>query len=226
MASCELPPPTQYLQISGEQGLLTATGSKHLILFFHGNAGSACNWRFLGGNHLAALGYDTLVVEYPGYGGDQRAPSKREISSSLPVIHEWVADQHYDSITLFGYSLGAGVGAMYAHAFGADQVILFAPFDSLYAVAFGRGFMLPRKLLTEDYDNAAALSEVAAPVYILHGVEDQTIPMKHSADLARTLTGAGREVAREVLPGVGHTGLFESPEFDVRMARVLRFAVE
>ncbi|MBX2853521.1 MAG: alpha/beta fold hydrolase [Rhodobacteraceae bacterium] len=224
--SCEPPAPTQYIQIGGEQALLTQTGANNLIIFFHGNAGSACNWRYLAANHLAVLGYDTLVVEYPGYGGDTRAPSKEEIAKALPVFQEWVAAQSYETITIFGYSLGAGVGSMYAAAFGADQIILFAPFDSLYAVAFDQGVMVPRNLLTEDYDNIAALSAIEAPIYILHGSDDRTIPAKHSDDLMRALSEAGRDVEREVLQGVGHTGLFESPEFDVRMGRVLRFVVE
>ena len=226
LSDCTPPAPTQYLQVENEQSLVTQTGAKNLAIFFHGNAGSACNWRFLGANHLADLNYDTLVVEYPGYGGDERNPSKAEIEKMLPVINNWVEAQAYETTTIFGYSLGSGVGSLYAQTYGADQIILFAPFDSLYAVAFDQGIKVPRNMLTEDYDNIDALQSVDAPVHIIHGTGDTVIPASHSETLAIALSAAGLQVTRDTLPDRGHEGLFVSPEFDNMLQRVLLFTGE
>ncbi len=221
LADCTLPSPTHLLTIGTERALFTPAKGDHLVVFFHGNAGSACNWRFLGANHLAKLGYDTLVVEYPGYGGDDRSPSKATIEATLPTFNAWVETQDYDSVTIFGYSLGSAVGSLYAQAYDADQIILFAPFDSLYNVAVEMGYKVPRAMLTEDYDNMIALSAVDAPIYILHGDDDRVIPVHHSETLALALSDTGRDVTREIYQGKGHDGLFDSPEFDLRIQSLL-----
>ncbi len=216
LANCELPAGTQHWAQDGEQGLVTAADNKNLVIFFHGNADSACNWRFLGANHLTPLGFDTLVVEYAGYGGDPRKPSKREILHAIAAAHDW-ADDKYQNVTLFGYSLGSGAASIYANHYGADRVILFAPYDSVYNVALGQGFYFPRFILTEDFDNIKMLAPLDIRVHILHGEDDSVIPAHHSANLVEHLQNA----TRQTLAGVGHTGLFNSPEFDIYLQEIL-----
>ena len=214
LADCNLPAGVEIWNDGGEQGLLAAADHDNLLLFFHGNAGSACNWRFLGVNHLAKLGYDVLVLEYPGYGGDTRTTSKNAIESGVAVLADWVATQEYTRVSVMGYSLGTGAASIYARDNGAAQVVLFAPFDSIYNVALAQGLKFPRALLREDFDNIAALTDVAAPITIIHGEVDEVIPAIHSENLMRELEAAGRDVRREVRAGVGHNDLFESPAFD------------
>lgn len=216
LADCDLPDGTELWSQNGEQGLVTAENNSDLVIFFHGNADSACGWRFLGTNHLAPLGYDTLVVEYAGYGGDPRKPSKREIEHTIEAAHDW-ADGKYQNVTLFGYSLGSGAASIYANHYGAEQVLLFAPYDSVYNVGLGQGFYFPRFILTEDFDNIKMLAPLDIPVYILHGEDDAVIPANHSANLAEHLQNA----TRQTLAGVGHIGLFNSPEFDIYLQETL-----
>jgi pimeloyl-ACP methyl ester carboxylesterase len=214
LSDCNLPAGVEIWNEGGEHGLLATADHDNLLLFFHGNAGSACNWRFLGVNHLAALGYDVLVLEYPGYGGDRRTTSKQEIEVGLKVLADWVAVQEYAQVSVMGYSLGTGAASIYARDNGAVQVVLFAPFDSIYNVALAQGLKFPRALLREDFDNIAALADVTAPITIIHGEDDDVIPAMHSENLRRELKAAGRDVRREVRAGVGHNGLFERPAFD------------
>jgi len=214
LEDCNLPAGVEIWNEDGEQGLLAADNNDNLLLFFHGNSGSACNWRFLGVNHLATLGYDVLVLEYPGYAGDPRTPSKQNIEGTLGVLANWVAKEDYAKVSVMGYSLGTGAASIYARDNGAAQVVLFAPFDSIYNVALAQGLKFPRVLLRENFDNVAALSDVDAPITIIHGEDDEVIPAKHSENLLRMLEAAGRDVSREVRAGVGHNGLFDSPAFD------------
>ena len=214
LSDCNLPTGVEIWNEDGEQGLLSAAGRDNLLLFFQGNSGSACNWRFLGVNHLATHGYDVLVLEYPGYGGDRRTPGKQKIESALGVLAVWVAKQDYTRVSVMGYSLGTGAASIYARDNGAAQVVLFAPFDSIYNVAVSQGLKFPRALLREDFDNVAALTDVTAPITIVHGEDDLVIPAEHSENLLRELEILGRDVRREVRAGVGHNGLFESPAFD------------
>jgi len=221
LADCSLPEGVEFWQQGEEHGLLGADGNANLLVFFHGNADMACDWRYLGVNHLNPLGYDVLVVEYPGYGGDGRKPSKLLIEGTIDTSYNWVAQQDYDKIVVMGYSLGTGAAAIYADRYGADQVILFAPFDSIYNVARGQGMVYPRALLTEDFDNIASLATVDADISILHGQDDKVIPASHSARLAIELQAMGRSVNRVVLTGLGHQDLFTGPIFDMFLQDVL-----
>ncbi|OUS06794.1 hypothetical protein A9Q96_08480 [Rhodobacterales bacterium 52_120_T64] len=222
LSDCNLPAGVEIWKQEAEQGLQTSANHDNLLLFFHGNAGSACNWRFLGVNHLAKLGYDVLVLEYPGYGGDARRTSKREIEVGLRVLANWVATQEYAHVSVMGYSLGTGAASIYARDTDVAQVVLFAPFDSIYNVALGQGLRFPRILLREDFDNVSALAGVAAPITIVHGGDDEVIPPKHSENLVRELEAAGRDVRREVRAGIGHNGLFESLAFDEFLRHTLQ----
>lgn len=214
LTDCNIRNGVEVWQHDTEQGLLSPVGSQKLVLFFHGNGDSACNWRFLGVNHLGPLGYDVLVVEFPGYGGDTRKPSKRAIEGTLDVVNDWVTTQNYENIYLMGYSLGSGVASIYAQEYGAHQVLLFAPYDSIYNVALSQGLVFPRFILREDFNNVSALSNVDAPITILHGTADEVIPVDSSANLFTQLVASGRNVHRETREGVGHQGLFDSPAFD------------
>ena len=130
------------------------------------------------------------------------------------MLADWVAAQEYAHVSVMGYSLGTGAAAIYAQDNGAAQVVLFAPFDSIYNVALAQGFKFPRALLREDFDNIAALTDVATPITIIHGEDDEVIAAKHSENLMRELAASGRDVRREVRAGVGHNGLFDNPPFD------------
>ena len=222
LSDCNLPAGVEIWNEGGEQGLLTSADHDNLLLFFHGNAGSACNWRFLGVNHLAKLGYDVLVLEYPGYGGDPRTASKAAIEISVDALANWVNAQKYARVSVIGYSLGTGVASIYARDNGAAQVLLFAPFDSIYNAALAQGMKFPRALLREDFDNIAALADVMAPITIIHGEDDEVIPAKRSENLLHELEASGRDVRREVRAGIGHTGLFESPAFDEFLRHTLQ----
>jgi len=221
LSNCDLPAGVAPWAYAGEQGLLAGHRGRKLLLFFHGNAGDACNWRFLGVNHLNRLGYDVLVLEYPGYGGDARAPSMQGIEAVIAAAAGWAEAQGYAKKVAMGYSLGTGAAAIFARDFGADKVVLFAPYDSIYNVAWSMGMVFPRALLKTDLDNAAALRDIDAPVYIVHGDRDRVIPAHFSGALTEQLAASGGAVSRQVLAGVGHSGLFDSPRFDAIMSGIL-----
>lgn len=214
LSECDLPAGVEIWNDGLEQGLLAAANRDNLMLYFHGNAGSACDWRYLGVNHLAPHGYDVLVVEYPGYSGDTRKTSKGEIEIALETVAQWVEAQSYQRVVVMGSSLGTGVASIYARDNEVAQVLLFAPFDSIYNVAVAQGLNFPRMLLTEDFDNISALSKVTAPITIVHGEIDDVIPVAHSENLMRYLKAAGRDVSREVRANAGHNDLFEVRSFD------------
>lgn len=217
---CNFPPGVELAMIGPERGLLTRTGARRLLVFYHGNGESACNWRFLGPNHLAPLGYDTLVMEYPGYAGDPRKPGSDTILNAARIAHGWAAAR-YDEVAVMGYSIGSGPASYHAGLGGVSKLLLFAPFDSMYRLLVGKGFWYPRRLLANDYDNIAALRELPPGTVIVHGARDRLIPPSHAVALHDAIRSRGGDVSMIVRPDLGHGGLFSGADFDALLAQEL-----
>ena len=213
MAECPLPDGVEMVAPSGERGLFTPAGGDTLVVFFHGNGSRACNWRFLGPNHLGPLGVDTLVMEYPGYADDPRIPSKAGLFAAAEAAHGW-ARGRYPRIVSFGNSIGTGPAAHMAGLGGVEKLILFAPFDSMLALLRPKGFVYPRFLLSNDFDVMESLGPERPETVIVHGGADTLIPPERSAALAAAMEAKGMEVTRILRPGLGHNGLFDDDFLD------------
>lgn len=210
---CSFPEGVEVIRIDGERALLTYTGSDALVVFYHGNGSRACNWRFLGVNHLSKLGYDVLVPEFPGYAGDPRTPSSDSILATAEIMRDWAAER-YSRVIVFGNSIGTGPASYHAGTGDSEQLILFAPFNSMYALLREKGFWYPRALLHNDYDNGAALIASTTPTIIVHGEDDTLIPVHHGRGLGDHLRAQGTPVTFIPRAGTGHNGLFAQPWFD------------
>ena len=217
MAECPLPEGVELVALGNERGLFTPAGSDTLVVFYHGNGSRACNWRYLGPNHLKPLGVDTLVVEYPGYADDPRIPSKAGLHGAAQAAHNW-ASTRYDRVIAFGNSIGTGPASHHAGLGGVERLVLFAPFDSMLALLRGKGFVYPRFVLSNDYDVAESIGSERPEVVIVHGGRDDLIPASHSAALAEALEAKGMPVTRILRPDSGHNGLFDDAFFDPFLA--------
>lgn len=180
---------------------------KSVVLFFHGNgdtiAGSA-----VAVERFTAQGYGALLPEFRGYGGMPGRPSETLVTEDARKAHDWLAEQGIAdaAIVVIGYSLGSGAATQLATEFHPRALILFAAFASIDRVASARLWFVPvRSLITEHFDNEAKLSKVAAPVMLLHGTADGTVPYDNLAVLAHSRPDA----KRVSIPGVGHDIVFK-----------------
>lgn len=214
LSGCDLNQNVTLIEFRGERALLTRTGADRLVVFYHGNGGDICNWRYLGPNHLAPLGYDTLVVEYPGYGGDPRQPGKQTLLVAARAAHDW-ASARYKHVSVMGYSMGSAPAAHHAGLGGVEALLLFAPFDTMYGLLRPKGYWYPRALLSNDFDNVAALSGGAPPTVIVHGARDRLIPPERGQALADAI--GARFILRE---DRGHAGLMGDDRFDALLREV------
>lgn len=226
LEECDLPEGVAIIEIGGERGLFASAASRTLVVFYHGNGSDACNWRFLGVNHLGPLGYDTLVMEYPGYGGDPRAPDKPGLLAVADAARDWGA-ANFDRVVVIGYSLGTAPAAHHAGTGEVDHLMLFAPFGRMLDIFRRKGFAYPAFLLRDDYDNIAALEDYKGPVTAVYGARDTVIPPRHARALIDALEAGGAPVEAIERADLGHWGFFESPWFDELLARRLgRVAAE
>jgi uncharacterized protein len=175
---------------------------KAVVLFFHGNAGTSSSYtrRF---EIMVREGLGLLAVNYRGYAGSTGTPTEAGLRADAQAAYQWLAQRYPPGkIIPFGHSLGTGVAVGVAANHSVGGLILEAPYTSVEAVAAGRFPFIPVGLLMQDrFRSDALIGRVQAPVLIVTGDLDRTIPPRMADELGE-LAGAQTTVVR--LPNAGH----------------------
>jgi uncharacterized protein len=119
-----------------------------------------------------------VALEYRGYGGNAGSPSEQGFIADAEAAYDFAAARYPASqLVLWGESLGTGVAVALAAEKPVGRVILEAPFTSAEAVAALHYWYLPVRLLMKDqFHSDLRIGKLTAPLLILHGVQDQTVP--------------------------------------------------
>lgn len=186
---------------------------QRLWLLFGGNADQALTWDSFADEH-ATPGTGFLMVEYPGYGACAGKPSPasmlaaNEQAVALLATHLGldVAEIHRRAGAV-GHSLGAAAALQYAVKHPLRRLVLISPFTTMKAMA-RRSVGWPMcELLVHRFDNHARLAELAArgmpPTVIIHGREDNFIPMAMGQELAQVHHG----IPFSLIVGAGHNDI-------------------
>jgi fermentation-respiration switch protein FrsA (DUF1100 family) len=150
---------------------------KPVIVYFHGNGGSLPH-RVPRFRKLIDAGIGLVALEYRGYGGSPGSPSEQGLIADGEAAYRFAA-AHYSAqqLVLWGESLGSGVAVAVAAEQPVGRVILEAPFTSAVAVGAQHYWYLPVRLLMKDkFHSDARIGKVKAPLMIMHGVQDRTVP--------------------------------------------------
>jgi fermentation-respiration switch protein FrsA (DUF1100 family) len=183
----------------------TADGAP-TIVYFHGNAGSIAG---RGGNIKPWLeaGYGVLLLSYRGFGGSDGRPTEAGLYADGRAAIAYVLAQGVtpDRLALYGESLGTGVAVKVAVEHDVAAVVLEAPFTSATDVGARAYPVLPVRWMMKDrFESIKRIAEIDAPLLIIHGDTDRTIPVSHG----HKLLAAAREPKRGVfIPGAGHNDL-------------------
>lgn len=175
---------------------------KPVAVFFHGNGD---DWAG-GVEAMGALrdaGFGVLLPEYRGYGTNQGKPDEAGFYADGRAALRWLADRGVPAqrTVLVGNSIGGGTATQLATETRPAALILVSAFSSLPDVVAERFVWLPGRWLVKDqFDNAAKLGRVKAPVLILHGTADDQIPHAHSLRLAKAAPAA----TLVLVPGTNH----------------------
>jgi dienelactone hydrolase len=162
-------------------------GSPPLIIYAHGNGELVDYWLRPFGE-LQSQGMSVLLVEYPGYGRSMGVPSENSIQHALAAGYDWAVSQPgIDSARVVGYgrSLGGGAVCALASVRTLAALVLESTFTSVRDVA-AEVFHVPRLLIRRSFDNLTVLAGYRAPVLILHGESDRSIPVSQARRLAAT----------------------------------------
>jgi fermentation-respiration switch protein FrsA (DUF1100 family) len=156
--------------------------------------------RFLG------WGLGVLHPSYRGYPGSEGRPSEAGLIRDAEAT--WAeARRHHAAkdILVFGKSLGGGVAVrLVSHLPPEEQpagLIIESSFSELWRVAEREWPGLPaRHLMATRFESVRHAPKITCPVLIVHGDQDERIPLSHGAALA----AAAPDARLHVVPGGDH----------------------
>jgi len=188
---------------------LAGSGSSRraAVLVLPGNAGNRADRAPLA-TALARAGLSVLLMDYRGYGGNPGRPTEQGLAADARAAQAWLASRPEvaaDRIVYLGESLGAAVALRLALERRPAALVLRSPFTSLTDVGRLHYPYLPvRLLLAERYGSIELVGRLAAPLLVVAGGHDRTIPAAQSRRLYETAPAPKRFV---VIPGADHNDL-------------------
>lgn len=204
------------MKLQTSKGLLygilwRAPHAKGTVLYSHGNAENIAELqRFI--PQFIRQGYNILIWDYRGYGlSTGKLDGQAGFLNDAESVYQWLnSRKDTGEVVFYGYSLGSGVALYLAHKHHGHKVLLEAAYDSLTAVAQDRFPIFPAKLILQ-YPMPAAqwVSDIHAPVRIVHGTGDTLILPDHAIALAKAAPNA----ALLLIKNGGHDGLSYSPQY-------------
>ena len=156
-----------------------AKSGRAVILYFPGNgdflAGSASRFRA-----MTSDGTGLVALSYRGYAGSTGEPSEQGLLLDAAAAYAFTSARYSaDRMVVWGFSLGSGVAVALAAGQRVGKLILEAPYTSIADVAALRFPMVPvRWLMRDPFHSDARIAEVTAPLLIMHGARDSTIPIR------------------------------------------------
>ncbi|MFP2959149.1 alpha/beta hydrolase [Myxococcus sp. 1LA] len=179
------------------------------VVHFHGNGEEVLTQIGLG-NLMQARGLGFLTVEYPGYGASPGSPSEKGIYAAAEAALAWLRAKGVtpQQTVLSGRSLGTGVAVEMAWRGHGSRVMLVSPYTSIPDIGVTAFPFLPVRLLARDrFDTASKAAAMKLPVLIIHGEEDDLIPVS----MGRRLGTLFPHAVVETVAGAGHNDVLEDP---------------
>ena len=176
-----------------------------VVLFFHGNGDFLAGLvpRFKG---ITADGTGLVALSFRGYAGSTGSPSEHGLLQDAAAAYAFTTQRYSaDRIVAWGFSLGTGVAVAIAAERPVSKLILEAPYSSTVDVAGAMFRIVPVSLLMRDqFHSDQRIARVTVPLLIMHGTNDQAIPIAFGERLF-ALAHEPKQFVR--FPGGGHENL-------------------
>jgi uncharacterized protein len=192
---------------------LKRPGSKGLVFYLHGNAGSLATW-FVNLDLYRNANLDLFMIDYRGYGKSSgQVQSEAQLrADSRAALLQVLPEYKGRKLVIVGRSLGTSLAAGLAAELSGDKLpggqvpnltVLISPYSSMVELAAEQYPLAPSFLLRYPLNTGALLGQVKGPVLMLHGTNDRLIPISH-AERLRALVPTAELVP---IPGAGHGDL-------------------
>ena len=193
---------------------------KGVVLYFHGNRNNIERYAQYA-PHFTRNNYDVWMVDYPGYGKSTGELTEEEVYKDATIVYKMAKSAiHTDSIIIYGKSLGSGIAAYLASRGDCKKLILETPYSSIDDLVSNYAFIYPvSELVKYHFPVKEYLEHVAAPIYLLHGTNDEVISYRHSKNLKKLYP------SKIELTGIEkgkHNNLADFPQFQTKIDSLLR----
>lgn len=177
------------------------------LLYFHGNGGGL-NGRTQRFRRFAEAGIGVFMPAYRGYSGSGGSPSETALIADARLAYDHLKARGLDpkQIVAYGESLGTGVAVQLATLRPVAAVVLDAPYTRLAAIGQQRYPFIPvRMFLKDQYASIDYITNIRAPLLVIHGTADRTIPMEQGREL---FEAANPPKELRILQGAGHSDIY------------------
>jgi fermentation-respiration switch protein FrsA (DUF1100 family) len=190
-----------------------------VFLWFHGNAGNISyrleNIKLL----VEEVGVQVFIFDYREYGQSEGTINREGTFKDAAAAYRYLTETRGvagTDIILFGRSLGTALATDLALKNPSRALILESPFTNSQDMAKLYAPFLFDWRPKVPYDNLGRIGGVKVPVMVIHGAQDEIIPV----DMARRVFEAAAEPKElYIIPGSQHndTYLVAGPEYVERL---------
>lgn len=169
----------------------TVLAPENVWLLLHGNAGQAADRGYA--VECFSSKDSVFVMEYPGYGKRRGTPGKDSFNEAAREAYLLLRKTYPNvPVCVASESIGSGPACFLAKVEPPpDKIVLVAPFDALSRVARNHfpGWFV-KLVLSNDWDNVAALTGYKGKVDIFAAESETLIPPDHARALAACVTNS------------------------------------
>jgi len=156
---------------------------------------------------LRPPGMAVLVLDYRGSGTSSGRATEAGLYRDAEAAWAYVAQRpevDRSRIAVYGRGLGTAPALQLGVSRRVRVVVLEAPFTTARALFRRRYWFLPAAVLRLELDNLDRARRLRAPLLVVHGADDRTIPVA----MGRAIAEAGRARQLLVVQGAGHDDVY------------------
>lgn len=181
------------------------------VLLCHGNAGNITT-RLTKALSIASCGVSVLLFDYRGYGkSDEGIISETAIYEDAQAAYSFLLNKGFaeEKVHIHGISLGGGAACYLAEKNNPKSLSLESTFTSIPDMCKLVYPILPRFIVSTQFNNLERIASLKLPINILHGTADELIPFSMGEELYKA---ANEPKAFYSIEGAGHSDLLEKAE--------------
>jgi fermentation-respiration switch protein FrsA (DUF1100 family) len=173
------------------------------VLLCHGNAGNIGD-RVVHAALLSAAGFDVLLFDYRGYGHSSGRPTERGTYRDARSALAWMLEERgvdRGRVIYLGESLGGAIALELALEEPPAGLVLLSTFTGIREMGELLYSFIPTTLVPDAYPSLRRVPHLRASLLILHGEQDEVVPLAQARALFEAAPGPKR---MRTFPGVGH----------------------